>query len=409
MTAPSVAGTRRGARGPHVVRRPGHSRAHIARVPRSSRERWTRHSREQGSRAVRAQPRQPDSPASAPERSPASSTTARTPIQPMARRQRRRSCFTWPMDDRLDVCAVTGADWAKPNRRRRTEDGQASLRSGSSREHGTDGTHHSPGGLMGTLRLTIAFWDYDRVRPLIDGTIRAGRHRAHAGHLQAQRDVLQDASPPGVRGLGVVVLQLHDAPVQGDDSFIAIPVFPSRLFRHSCIYVNRNAGINEPGDLIGTRIGVPEYSMTAAVFARGLLRHEYGVEPETIEWFSGHAGRLAAPIPNRLRSPRRQAHAHAAGAGHGPDARDRRNRRHHLANAPRALAWPDSPVRRLFADYRRAEQDYFAKTGIFPIMHTIVCARTSTRNTRGRPRASRRVREGKEWRTRSSSRPTPSS
>src|SRR5438128_10290588 len=76
---------------------------------------------------------------------------------------------------------------------------------------------------------------------------------------------------------------------------MAIPGLSARLFRHSCIYVNRNAAIYEPRDLIGKRIGVPEYSMTAAVFARGLLRHEYGVEPEAIEWFSGTQDGLQRP------------------------------------------------------------------------------------------------------------------
>ena len=72
-------------------------------------------------------------------------------------------------------------------------------------------------------------------------------------------------------------------------------MFPSRLFRHSCIYVNKKAGIDEPKDLAGKKIGVPEYSMTAAVFARGMLLHEYGVEPSTIEWFSGTQDGLQRP------------------------------------------------------------------------------------------------------------------
>src|SRR5262249_49648427 len=72
----------------------------------------------------------------------------------------------------------------------------------------------------------------------------------------------------------------------GDRRFVAIPVFPSRVFRHSYIWINANAGIREPRDLIGKRVGIADYSMTALLFVRGMLKHEYNVLPEDIHWFS---------------------------------------------------------------------------------------------------------------------------
>jgi 4,5-dihydroxyphthalate decarboxylase len=162
---------------------------------------------------------------------------------------------------------------------------------------------------------------------------------------------------------------------RGDNAFMAIPVFPSRLFRHSCIYVNKSAGINAPADLIGKRIGVPEYSMTAAVFARGLLLHEYGVEPEIIEWFSGTQDGLQRPSRIDFDLPGVKLTRMPLEQDMGPMLETGELDAIISPNAPKALARPDSPVRRLFPDYRQTEKAYFKKTGIFPIMHTIVLRR----------------------------------
>jgi 4,5-dihydroxyphthalate decarboxylase len=225
---------------------------------------------------------------------------------------------------------------------------------------------------MATLRLTIAFWDYDRVRPLIDGTIRPDGielapiiSRPSETFFRMLRHHELDVSELSLSNYTMLRSR-------GDDAFTAIPVFPSRLFRHSCIYVNRSAGIATPRDLIGRRIGVPEYSMTAAVFARGLLRHEYGVEPETIEWFSGTQDGLQRPSRIDFELPGVRLTRMPLEQDMGPMLERGEIDAIISPNAPRALAWPDSPVRRLFPDYRTVEKAYFAKTRIFPIMHTIV-------------------------------------
>jgi len=225
---------------------------------------------------------------------------------------------------------------------------------------------------MPDIRLTIAFWDYDRVRPLIDGTITPQGidlnpiiSRPSETFYRMLRHHEFDVSELSLSNYAMLRSR-------GDDAFIAIPVFPSRLFRHSCIYVNRKAGINAPGDLIGRRIGVPEYSMTAAVFARGLLLHEYGVTPETIEWFSGTQDGLQRPTRIDFELPGVTLTRMPLEQDMGPMLETGELDAIISPNAPRALGRPDSPVRRLFEDYRTVEKDYFAKTGIFPIMHTIV-------------------------------------
>ena len=225
---------------------------------------------------------------------------------------------------------------------------------------------------MGKLRLTIAFWDYDRVRPLMDGTVQpegieltpviSRPSETFYKMLRHQEFEVSELSFSNYTMLRA----------RGDDKFIAIPVFPSRLFRHSCIYVNKNAGIQEPKDLNGKRIGVPEYSMTAAVFARGFLLHEYGVKPETIEWFSGTQDGLQRPTRIDFDLPGVKHTRMPLEQDMGPMLETGELDAIISPNAPRALTYDDPPVRRLFPDYRAAEKAYFAKTGIFPIMHTVV-------------------------------------
>jgi 4,5-dihydroxyphthalate decarboxylase len=158
----------------------------------------------------------------------------------------------------------------------------------------------------------------------------------------------------------------------GTFPYVALPVFPLRKFRHSFIVINTNAGIREPADLNGRRIGVMEYSQTAAVWIRGILEDEYGVRASTIRWFTGGVNKPGHPQALQFK----------------PDAAvsieyigDSRTLNDMLiageidavigARLPNALGRVPH-VRRLFEDYRRVEQDYFRRTRIFPIMHCIV-------------------------------------
>lgn len=158
---------------------------------------------------------------------------------------------------------------------------------------------------------------------------------------------------------------------RGQMPFVAIPVFPSRTFRHSAIYIHTRSGIVSPQDLAGRRIGVPEYQMTAAVWTRGMLQHEYGVSPAACSWFTGG-------LTSAGRRPIVAVEVEGVSIKHVPD--------HTLsemlaAGELDAVIAPQPPpsftqgheaVARLFPDYPAAERAYWRKTRIFPIMHVVV-------------------------------------
>lgn len=162
---------------------------------------------------------------------------------------------------------------------------------------------------------------------------------------------------------------------RGVDDLIAIPVFPSRYFRHSCIFVNKNAGIQRPEDMRGKRVGVPEYQMTAAVWMRGFLSDDYGVRAEDIEWIQGgleDPGRIPfEPVePPGIKlgfAPEGASLAKMLASGQ-IDAL-------FAARSPSTFSRSGGPIRRLFDDPWSIERDYFKRTRVFPIMHTITIRR----------------------------------
>lgn len=153
--------------------------------------------------------------------------------------------------------------------------------------------------------------------------------------------------------------------------FIAIPAFPSRFFRHSCIFVDSEADIQEPADLKGKKVGVPEYQMTASLWVRGILADEYGVAPVDVEWYHGgeedpgREEKLALDLPNDISLnyiPDDRTLSGMIGEG-DLDA---------LVTARTPSSFDGETVVRLFPNFRDVEQEYYQKTGHFPIMHTVV-------------------------------------
>jgi len=159
-------------------------------------------------------------------------------------------------------------------------------------------------------------------------------------------------------------------------AFVAIPVFPSRFFRHSCIFVSAKSGIREAKDLAGKRIGTPEYQMTAPVWIRGILQDEYGVDAASPEYWTGgeeESGRdekirLDLPPKFRVRPIGPEKTLARMLADGELDVM-------HTARIPSTFTTRPGTVRRLFENYVEVEKAYFRKTKIFPIMHTVVLRR----------------------------------
>src|ERR1700686_4221329 len=140
---------------------------------------------------------------------------------------------------------------------------------------------------MGKLQVSLACWDYDRTRAIIDGRVPVDGVDLTYLNLPVEETFFRmlrfqefDAAEMSLSSY-VMSLFWEKSP------FFGIPVFPSRSFRHSCIYINRNSGIREPKDLIGKRIGMPEYQLTAPVWIRGILSDEYDVPVAGAKYFTG--------------------------------------------------------------------------------------------------------------------------
>lgn len=223
---------------------------------------------------------------------------------------------------------------------------------------------------MSKLRLTFACGPYDRTQAFRDGSLQPEGIDLNYLPLQPAEifwRMLQyrefDASEMSLSNYTSLVSE-------GNAPFIAIPAFPSRVFRHGYFFINSDKGIRHPGDLKGRRGGVPEFSMTAAVYMRGLLEHEYGVKPSDVEWVQGRADRLGRKLPPDIRLTQAPA---------GTELGDLLERGEidflMTANNPLSFRRGNAKVRRLFPDYAAAEKDYYRRTKIYPIMHTVVIRR----------------------------------
>ena len=223
---------------------------------------------------------------------------------------------------------------------------------------------------MADLRLTFACGPYDRTQALRDGTIEPEGIEITYVSLQPAEIFWRMLQYKEFDVSEMSLSNYTTLTASGASPFVAIPVFPSRVFRHGYFFINTNKGISRPADLKGKRGGVPEYSMTAAVYMRGLLQHEYGVKPSDIEWVQGRADRLGHALPGDIRLTQAPA---------GSELGDLLERGEidflMTANNPLSFRRGAPNVKRLFPNYREAEQDYYRRTKIYPIMHTVVVRR----------------------------------
>jgi 4,5-dihydroxyphthalate decarboxylase len=225
---------------------------------------------------------------------------------------------------------------------------------------------------MVEVPITIACGNYDRTRALMDGRVKVEGCAVTYLPLYPEEiffrafryqefDVCELSFSSHIRTLAA-----------GTSAYAGIPAFVSRMFRHSGIYVRADSGIEVPADLRGKRIGVPEYQITAVVWMRGMLQHEYNVAPAEIHWRSGgqeEPGRdertPLKPIPGLDLEP----------IGRNETLvgllRDRELDALFTARAPSSFLRGEPHIRRLFGDTRAAEQAYYKRTRLFPLMHLV--------------------------------------
>jgi 4,5-dihydroxyphthalate decarboxylase len=229
---------------------------------------------------------------------------------------------------------------------------------------------------MAALRLTLACWDYDRTRALADGRVRPDgidlvylTQPVEETFFRMMRfrefDCAEMSLSSYVASLGA------EAP-----PFVALPVFPSRFFRHSCIFISAKSGIRRPEDLKGKRVGVPEYQLTAPVWIRGILSDDYGVKVSDVQHLSGgqeetgRVDKLKVALPSSINlKPIGEKQTLSQMLAEGElDALV-------APRTPSSFHTRPDAVKRLFPDYVEKEKEYYRRTKIFPIMHTVVIRR----------------------------------
>ncbi|GAM43991.1 hypothetical protein TCE0_060r19251 [Talaromyces pinophilus] len=232
-----------------------------------------------------------------------------------------------------------------------------------------------------SLKLSLACWDYDRTKALQDGRVRPEgitliflNYRVEETSVFSQSQLRFQEFDVSELSLSSYVLTLG----QENPPFIAIPVFPSRFFRHQSMYINTNSGIREPSDLKGKRIGIPEYQMTAAVWQRGIMEEDFGVSTTDVEFFTG------ALEPSETERKSKVPHTLPAGVK-VTAIRQGQNLSQMLeegaldaifsASCPSSVG-RSSQCTHLFPDFKAVEADYFRRTRILPIMHVIAIKRT---------------------------------
>ena len=225
---------------------------------------------------------------------------------------------------------------------------------------------------MADLPLTLACWDYDRTRPLIDGLVKPKGIDLKVEVLRPRQMFPRMLEKQEFHASELSLASYASLIGRGECPFVAIPVALSKFFRHSCIYVRKGAGLRSPQDLKGKRVGTTQYSSTAVTFMRGMLKDEYGIEARDMHWFMGgltkptEAPLIPLDLPPEIRLD-------FVPEGDTLERMMVEERLDALLSIyiPKLFADEWVGIERLFPDFKATEKDYYKRTGIFPIMHTI--------------------------------------
>src|SRR6185295_5867589 len=218
---------------------------------------------------------------------------------------------------------------------------------------------------MANLKLTLACWDYDRTRPLIDGRVKPEGIDLDIKVLRPRETFQRMFDNQEFQVSELSLSGYASLRGRGDCPFVAVPAVLSKIFRHSCIYVRKEAGITAPQHLRGKRVGTSQYAATALVFMRGMLQHEYGVKPEDMHWHIGGLNSFIEPplIPLDLPKAVRLDHLAAGQTLEGLFDAGELDALFSIY-VPKSFLAGAPHVARLFANFKQVEQDYYRRTRI---------------------------------------------
>ena len=227
------------------------------------------------------------------------------------------------------------------------------------------------------LNLSVAVGNYDRMRPLVDGEVQInGVDPVYM--LQEPEEMFFRAFRHADHDITELSMSSYSVKTSKNDCpYIGVPVFPSRAFRHTSIYIRTDRGIETPADLKGKRIGVPEYQLTANVWVRLFLEEDYGLKPSHVTWYRGgyeEVGRVEKINLNLtdgvqvINIPENETLSHMLAEGEldaviGP-------------RAPSCYTNGHPHVGYLFKNPQQEAQNWYKRTGIFPIMHLLGIRKT---------------------------------
>ena len=244
------------------------------------------------------------------------------------------------------------------------------------------------------LPLSLAGYNLDRTRALFDGRVDVD-----GCDFQIKEQGIGDLNThvfSGPQTLDVTEIGLHPFMLaytnEGFRDYSLLPIYPIRVFRHKSIFIRTDRGIKGPEDLRGRKVATAGFSSTSLTWLRGIMQHEYGLNPEAIKWFvsakdssaeaAGKVSKQESMVPKGL------------SVSQGPEGKDESDMLEsgevdalfHAAE-PRAYIEGHAKVARLFPDFRKTERAYFKKTGIFPIMHAVVIRNTLVEQNPWLPKA----------------------
>jgi 4,5-dihydroxyphthalate decarboxylase len=230
---------------------------------------------------------------------------------------------------------------------------------------------------MPDIKLTLAMNDYDHVRDLATGRVKA--EGIELTHLQlGVEEIFLRFSQNQEWDVSEMSFGMYTSAVShGNSPFTGIPVFPSRVFRHSAIFVRADGKVRKAEDLADKRIGVPQWSQTATIYVRGWLTDTVGVPLKAVSWFQAGVNQSGRIDPARVRIPDGVRYTQVADKSLTQMLLAGEIDAIFTAHPPHAWEEGDTRIARLYPDYQPVEEAYFETTGVYPIMHTVAIRRST--------------------------------